>query len=198
MEIATIRLHRWRDSWPSTPELDRDPRHGERVALQERIEPLPTEASPLAPSAKPLEPDAGYRPHQTSKASLIAIHSKVVEVSADPPHERGVLLLNRIVPVAPAVLGERAERSTLARTHGLAPHHPLAPAGLPPVVREPEEVESGRAPSVLPLLGSGEGQKACFLGSSGFSVGKVGGVGSDSEEGQSRARHRTLPVPVGS
>ena len=89
--------------------------HGEGKALQERLEPLPSEATPLAPSAKPLEPDAWHCLHQTLKTSQIAIHSKVIEVSSDPPHERCVLRLDRGVPVA--VLFYQAWQAPLVRPY---------------------------------------------------------------------------------
>ena len=73
----------------------------------------------MAAPTKPLEPDSTYGMDQALEALKVAVHSKVIEVTSDASDERGVLRLDRVMPVAPAVPGDRVYRPRQARVPGL-------------------------------------------------------------------------------
>ena len=78
--------------------------------MKQPLEPLPGETFLLAAASKPQVPDACSRKHQALQALPVAVHSEVVVVTSETSRERGVLVLDRVVPVAPAVLGDGLNR----------------------------------------------------------------------------------------
>src|SRR5438128_1124968 len=87
---------------------------------------------------------------QHLRSAVVAIDAEVVKVAQQLHPEPCVLLLDRLVPMAPAPVVDASDGSSEARTHRLAPQYPLAPATSPPVEGEAEEVQCGL--SFAPLL----------------------------------------------
>ena len=65
-------------------------------------EALPCQTRPVASSSQPLEPASFGGSHETGDAGEVAVDSEVVDVSVHASAERGVLLFDRLVPLAPA------------------------------------------------------------------------------------------------
>jgi hypothetical protein len=66
-------------------------------------------------------------------------------VPVDASHERGVLLLDRQVPMASAPVGDGRDGPSQARPARLERRHPSASPSSPPIEGEPEEVEGRRS-----------------------------------------------------
>ena len=60
----------------------------------------------MASAAEPSEPDACGGMHQILHALRVAVDAEVVEVTTKASRERSVLHRNRVMPVAPAILGD--------------------------------------------------------------------------------------------
>ena len=118
---------------------------GESVAIRE---PLPREALALAPTAEPLVPGAPRLLEYQQQTTEVAADAEVVEVPAYTPAERGVLLLDRLVPVAPAEIGEGHLRPLQSRLSGPEALPPAPFPGLLPQQREAQKIEG---PLFLPL-----------------------------------------------
>jgi hypothetical protein len=90
-------------------------------------------------------------------------------VASQTSPERGVLCLNRLMPMASTPLVEGLLGPSQARPPRLAPHPPVTVPGTPPLKRAPQKVKSGRTLTALlrrwrtpqgqpPCLGRVEGQ----------------------------------------
>jgi len=98
------------------------------------------------------------------QALNVSIHSKVIEVPANAPRERGVLFGNRKVSMAATPLVDRTNCLPETSTPCLERHLPTPPPSPTPVQREPEEVEGpGTFPVLATLRRSAEGDQAGFL-----------------------------------
>ena len=112
--------------------------------FQQSVEPLPRETLTLAATAQPFEPDPNRGANHSVQASIVAVHSEVVEVSDQASLERCVLDLDRKMPVAPAPFGDGSIEPPQALAPRLAPHLPASATGTSPVHREPEKIERAR------------------------------------------------------
>ena len=99
-EISTIRLFRRCDSWLHTPDPDRDPWAGKRALSEQIREPLPSETLALAATAQPLVPRPLRRFDEPQQTLKVAADAEVVEVASQTSTERGVLCLDRLMPMA--------------------------------------------------------------------------------------------------
>src|SRR5207237_1827591 len=82
------------------PNADRNPWAGERELLEQVSKPLPRQACALAATAQPFVPSPlrGFdEPQHTAK---VAADAEVVAVASHALTERGVLRLDRLVPMA--------------------------------------------------------------------------------------------------
>src|SRR5262249_44830164 len=75
----------------------------------------------------------------------VAVHPEVVVVAHQPPLERGVLLLDRPVPMASAIVGDGRDGPSEARPARLEARYPSTCPAPPPVKREAAEVEARRS-----------------------------------------------------
>src|SRR5439155_2899485 len=148
-EISTIRLFRRCDSWLPTPDPDRDPWAGKRPLSEEIRKPLPSETLALAATAQPLVPGPLRRFDESQQTPKIATHAEVVEVASQASTERGVLCLNRLMPMASTPIVDGLLGPSQARPPSLAPHPPVTCAGTPPIEREPQKVKGGRTLTAL-------------------------------------------------
>ena len=64
----------------------------------------------LAAPIEPLEHQAMHGMIKLTERTAVVGHSKVVEVTLQASRERSVLVLDRVVPVAPAILGDGLNR----------------------------------------------------------------------------------------
>src|SRR4051794_26499330 len=99
----------------------------------------------LATTAEPLEPSPLRFLDEHQQTAKVAADAEVVEVASDARRERGMLRLDRQVSMASTPFGDVLYCPSQPRMPGLAHHPPSAAPGTPPVQREPEEVEGGRA-----------------------------------------------------
>ena len=129
--------------------------------LSEEIrEPLPRETLALAATTQPLVPRPLRRLDETQQTRKVAADAEVIEVASQTSTERGVLGLNRLVPVASTPVVEGLLGPSEARPPGLAPHPPTTLAGTRPIEREPQKVEGGQTfTAVLLLWWTPEGQQ---------------------------------------
>src|SRR6202142_2590373 len=102
--------------------------------------------------------------HQLAQTSHVAVDAKVAEVTLDAPRERGVLLLDRLLPMASAPLGggrRGPAHGAPARRARLEARHPTARLSTAPMHRETQKVESCRALAArASRVGTPEGQQA--------------------------------------
>src|SRR5262245_66311151 len=77
------------------------------------------------------------------------MHAEVVEVTSQTSTERGVLCLNRLMPMASTPIVEGLLGPSQARPPRLAPHPPVPCAGPPPIEHEPHKVKGGRTLTTL-------------------------------------------------
>ena len=112
------------------------------MRLEIGTEPLPDQAvTALAAALEPLEPRPCGLVMHLLEAPTVAVHAEVLEMPSQSPAERGVLVRELHVPVAPAPLAEGCKEPLdlrLACLHARSPSSPARPA---PVHREAEEVE---------------------------------------------------------
>ena len=128
-EISTIRLFRRCDSWLHTPDPDRDPWAGKRPLSEEIRKPLPIETLALAATTQPLVPRPLRRFDEPQETPKVATDAEVVEVASQTSTERGVLGLNRLMPMASTPVVEGLLGPSEARPPRLAPHPPVTCAG---------------------------------------------------------------------
>src|SRR5688572_4197276 len=88
-----------RGSWEHVPDLDSDQGLGQRVGRQVTTESLPCEATALASTSQPVEPDSGRALKQLVDLLAVPTDREVTEVSAQPRTELGVLDLQRVMHV---------------------------------------------------------------------------------------------------
>src|SRR5512143_2580310 len=84
-----------------------------------------------------------------AEPSSVPGDSVVAVVTPHPPHERPVLLPQRVVAMAPAPLRDSRQRACQALARRLALDDGCALAGHPPVVREAEKVEG---PGIVAII----------------------------------------------
>src|SRR6516225_2543317 len=115
----------------------------QRVPLEECSEPAPEEPTPAIPPRQPFLPDPcdliGV-PAQTPNVARYAI------VGIVAPHHRsqmGLLIRDRLMPVAPTPGCNRCQRAGVPALRRYLPHHILACPRLAPDVGEAEEGERG-------------------------------------------------------
>ena len=122
----------------------------EERALSEKVrEPLPVEPIALAATAQPLVPSPLRRFDESQQTPKVAAAAEVIEVASQAYTERGVLLLDRQMPMAAAPIIDGRLRPSETRPPCLAPHPPVTVAGSHPVERAPQKVKGGRT---FPLL----------------------------------------------
>ena len=118
------------------------------------------ETRALAATAQPLVPGPLRRFDESQQTPKVAVDAEVVEVASQTSTERGVLRLNRLVPMASTPVVEGLLGPSQARPPSLAPHPPATFAGTPPIEREPQKVEGGRTfAALLRLWRTPEGQQ---------------------------------------
>src|SRR5262245_48444980 len=163
-EISTIRLFRRCDSWLYTPDPDRDPWVGQRPLSEEIREPLPRETFALAATTQPLVPRPLRRFDESLQTPKVAADAEVVEVAAQPSTERGVLGLNRLMPMASTPVVDSLLGPSQARPPRLAPHPPVTCAGTPPREGKPSKVKGGRTlTALLRHWRTPKGQQPCLV-----------------------------------
>src|SRR2546422_1828958 len=148
-EISTIRLFRRCDSWLHPPDPDRDPWVGQRLLSEEIRKPLPIETLALAATAQPLVPSPLRRFDESQETLKVAADAEVVEVASQTSTERGVLCLNRLMPMASTPVVDGLLGPSQARPPSLASHPPVTCAGTPPIKRKPQKVKGGRTLTAL-------------------------------------------------
>jgi hypothetical protein len=84
---------------------------------------------------------------------IVAVDPEVVEVAPQAPMERGVLILDRLMPMAAAPVVDGLLSPSEAHAPRLAPHPPVPVPGSPPIEREPDNVKGGRTFATLLRLG---------------------------------------------
>ena len=84
--------------------------------------------SALTSASEPLEPDPLDPISDLLKAASVSVDTEVLEMTAEPPAERGMLILERQVPVAPYVIRYAMKFTRLTRGGGAA--RGPAPQGL--------------------------------------------------------------------
>ena len=95
---------------------------------------------------------------------IVAADTEVVEVAPQAPMERGVLVLNRLMPMAAAPVVDGRLGPSEACAPRLAPHPPVPVPSSPPIEREPDTVKGGRTFATLLLLGrTPKGQQTCLV-----------------------------------
>src|SRR5258708_28343791 len=77
----------------------------------------------------------------------VSVHPEVVDVTLHFSHERGVLLLDRQVPIVSTPYMHSLYGPRQPCTPGLARHCPTSRAGSPPIPAEPEEIERRQTPA---------------------------------------------------
>jgi len=118
----------------------------------------------LAAATKPLVPGPLRCFDESHHAVVVATDAEVIEVTSQAPIERGVLLLNREVPVASAPVVDGLLSPSQARPPCLARHPPVAFAGARPIEREAHKVKGGRTfPTLLRLWRTPKWQQASFV-----------------------------------
>src|SRR5262249_17213172 len=163
-EISTIRLFRRCDSWLSAPDPDRDPCAGKRPLSEEIRKPLPRETLAPAATAQPLVPGPLRRFDESQETPKVTTHAEVVEVASQTSTERGVLCLNRLMPMASTPVVEGLLGPSQARPPSLAPHPPVTFTGTCPIKRAPQKVKGGWTFATLLRLGRmPEGQQSRFV-----------------------------------
>src|SRR5215207_7528991 len=131
-----------------------DARAWQRVSSQEGFVPLPIQARPLAPTPQPLEPFPSRDANQQDEAVPVATDPEVVDVTADAPAERGVLVLDRHMPTATAEVGDGLGGLLKPCIAGLVGQRPVSALRPPPEQREAEKVEGTRSLAArLPRIG---------------------------------------------
>src|SRR4029434_26138 len=146
------------------PDPNRDPWVGQRLLSEEIRKPLPRETRALAATTQPLIPHplrCFDEPQQTPK---VATHAEVVEVASQTSTERGVLCLNRLMPMASTPVVDGLLGPSQARPPRLAPHPPVTCTGTDPIKREPQKVKGGWTfATLLRLWRMPEGQQPRFV-----------------------------------
>src|SRR5215216_6833842 len=131
-----------------------------KLGLEHVSTPLPRQARALAATAQPFVPRPlrGFdEPQQTPK---VAADAEVVAVAAHALTERGVLCLERLVPMATTPVVEGLLGPSEARPPCLAAHPPSPLPRPRPIAREAQKVEGGRTcPTLLPLRRTPKGQE---------------------------------------
>jgi len=77
------------------------------------------------------------------------MHAEGVEVTSQTSTERGVLCLNRLMPMASTPIVEGLCGPSQARPPSLAPHPPVTVPGTRPIKREPHKGKGGRTLTAL-------------------------------------------------
>src|SRR5918999_4213073 len=163
-EITTIRLLRRCGSWLPTPYLDCDSRSGERPPSQHIRESLPRQTLSLTSTAKPFVPGPLRRFDEQLKTMIVAADAKVVEVTFSASLERGVLILDREMPIATAPLVDGRLRPSQTRPPSLAPHLPVTSPSPPPIEGEPQKVKGRRTfTALLRLWRAPKRQQPCLV-----------------------------------
>src|SRR5262249_22708686 len=152
-EISTIRLFHRCDSWLPTPDPDHDPWAGKRHLSKEIRKPLPRETLALAATAQPLVPGPLRRFDESQETPKVTTHAEVVAVASQTSTERGVLCLNRLMPMASPPVVEGLRGPSQARPPSLAPHPPVTFTGTCPIQRAPQKVKGGWTFATLLRLG---------------------------------------------
>lgn len=95
----------------------------------------------VAASAQPFVPRPFGVVDKQLEAAPVPHHAEVIEVADKASCERGVLVFDRLVPVAPAPGGHGIDGPCQSRMPSLARRAPASPGGSSPVQRETQEVE---------------------------------------------------------
>jgi len=109
----------------------------------------------MATPAEPLEPRLLRFLDEQLQTTEIAADAEVVEVPPQPSRERGVLQLDRPVPMASTPVRNGLNRPSQPHTPSLAPHHPPPHPGSPHIEGEPENLEGAwtfSPPADVPLV----------------------------------------------
>ena len=163
-EISSIRLLRRCGSWLHTPDLDRDPWAGQRALPEQIRKPLPVETLALATTAQPFIPGSLRGFDEPQKILRIATDAEVIAVASQASTERGVLGLDRLMPVATTPIVDGLFGPSEACPPCLAPHPPVTFTGTCPVERKSQKVEGGRTfPTLLRLWRTPKGQQSGFV-----------------------------------
>src|SRR5262249_13658874 len=135
------------------------------MTLEQPMKYVPPDRLALTSPAEPLPPEPLGRLKEATQARHVPVDSEVVEVTPHALDEPGVLLLDRIVPMASAVLGDGRDRPSEPRHSSSQAPSPRTALRPTPVVRETQEVERGRPLAAgLPASRPAEGQDAGLLG----------------------------------
>ena len=106
------------------------------IAFAEPVEPVPWRAVLAVTTGQPLVPDILHLVMEPIQGNTVARDSVVGVMPLQFPAQYGVLFGDRAVPVVAAPMGNLPDRPGKAALHGLTFHHPVAPPGTTPVVRE--------------------------------------------------------------
>src|SRR5207244_7204384 len=148
-----------------TPDPDRDPWAGKRPLSEEIRQPLPVKTLALAATAQPLVPRPLRRFDETQQTRKVAADAEVIAVASQTSTERGVLGLNRLMPMASTPVVDGLLGPSQARPPSLAPHPPVTFTGTCPIKREPQKVKGGRTFATrLRLCRRPEGHRARLVG----------------------------------
>jgi hypothetical protein len=133
--------------------------------LSEKVrESLPVEPLALAATAQPLVPGPLRRLDEPQQTPKVAADAAVIEMTSQAYTERGVLLLDRRVPMATAPVVDGRLCPSEARPPRLAPHLPVTCTGTHPITREPHTVKGGRTfPTLLCLWWTPKGPPPRFV-----------------------------------
>src|SRR6185295_16710223 len=132
------------------------------MSPEELVKPLPAHSRSLTSSVEPLLPCPRRRIAQVLQRTAVTVHAEVVVVPFQLARKRLMLLLDRVVPMTSAPLGDSLTGPPEARTTSPECHPPRSPPRPLPVQREAEEVE-GRATPFAPLSGRSKGEAAGLL-----------------------------------
>src|SRR5262249_15416698 len=121
-----------------------------RPLAEEIRKPLPVKTLALAATAQPLVPRPLRRFDETQQTRNIAADAEVIAVASQTSTERGVLGLNRLMPMASTPVVDGLLGPSEACPPCLAPHPPVTCAGPPPIQREPPKGQ--RCPALDPAV----------------------------------------------
>src|SRR2546421_8135341 len=110
------------------------------MSRHQLYEARPRHLRALTSTVEPFPPRAPHLEDETFEAANVALHAEVVDVATYASDERLMLLLDRLVPVAPAPVVDGRDRPSQARTSCLEADSPVSRPARSPEDREAEEI----------------------------------------------------------
>ena len=122
----------------SSPDVHIHPGTRKWEVSKKILETVPVQARSLTAPLQPFVPRPLGMVDHRAQTPCVPIHTEVLEVASDAPHEGGVLHRNRLVPMATAPVGDVSHDPSAARRPRLARRDPVPTTAPPPVPGETE------------------------------------------------------------